>query len=423
MEYSSCRFIPNRSAMNVDISSYSLSKENANPNSVESDEYRNQLDEGLFDGKLKSSKVLAFKNKAPAPRDHINSNTVLYSSSSSKPANKKTVRHIPANPERTLDAPGLVDDYYLNLLDWSSSNVLAIGLGNTAYLWNASTASIVELMTTEGTNNITSVQWTAEGRHLAVGTNDGCVQLWDAESCKSLRTLRGHAARVGALSWNQHVLSSGSRDTNIHHHDVRIQNHLVSSLQFHTQEVCGLKWSDDGLQLASGGNDNIVNIFDVNTSAPKFTFNDHTASVKALAWAPFQRELLATGGGSSDRTIRFWNTNNGQCVNTIDTGSQVSSLQWSKNPACKEIVSGHGFAHNQLSVWKYPSLVKIADLKGHDQRILHMSQSPDGKTIVTGAADETIRFWRIFDVEEPSTRANAKPVAQKSLSANTKLIR
>ena len=45
---------------------------------------------------------------------------------------RRVFRHIPQSAERTLDAPDLVDDYYLNLLlDWSSENMLAVALGNT----------------------------------------------------------------------------------------------------------------------------------------------------------------------------------------------------------------------------------------------------------------------------------------------------
>jgi len=50
---------------------------------------------------------------------------------------QKTLRHIPQFPEKILDAPDLVDDYYLNLLDWSSDNVVAVCLAQTVYLWNA----------------------------------------------------------------------------------------------------------------------------------------------------------------------------------------------------------------------------------------------------------------------------------------------
>jgi WD40 repeat protein len=76
----------------------------------------------------------------------------------------------------------------------------------------------------------------------------------------------------------------------------------------------------------------------------------------------------------------------------------VCSLQWSKHD--KEIVSSHGYSHNQLILWKYPSMVKVAELTGHTARVLHMAQSPDGTTVVSAAADETLRFWNILSGTE-----------------------
>lgn len=65
------------------------------------------------------------------------------------------------------------------------------------------------------------------------------------------------------MSWNKFILSSGGRDSKIMNLDVRKPNPMVCSLQEHTQEVCGLKWSPDGKQLASGGNDNLVCVWDI----------------------------------------------------------------------------------------------------------------------------------------------------------------
>jgi cell division cycle protein 20 (cofactor of APC complex) len=62
--------------------------------------------------------------------------------------------------------------------------------------------------------------------------------------------------------------------------------------------------------------------------------------------------VLATGGGTADRCIKFWNGSNGALLNSIDTGSQVCALLWSKHE--KELLSSHGFSDNQLCIWKYP---------------------------------------------------------------------
>ena len=76
---------------------------------------------------------------------------------------------------------------------------------------------------------------------------------------------------------------SGCRTGVVHHHDVRVPEHHVGTLTSHTQEVCGLAWSHDGRHLASGANDNLLNIWDAavsHDSQPLHTFNQHMAAVK-----------------------------------------------------------------------------------------------------------------------------------------------
>jgi cell division cycle protein 20 (cofactor of APC complex) len=90
--------------------------------------------------------------------------------------------------ERTLDAPDLVDDYYLNLLDWGSRNVLAIALGNTVYLWDASNGSTSELVSIDEEDGpVTSVSWAPDGQHIAIGLNNSEVQLWDSTANRQVQ--------------------------------------------------------------------------------------------------------------------------------------------------------------------------------------------------------------------------------------------
>uniref|UniRef100_A0A8C8GKB0 Fizzy-related protein homolog n=1 Tax=Oncorhynchus tshawytscha TaxID=74940 RepID=A0A8C8GKB0_ONCTS len=244
-------------------------------------------------------------------------------------------------------------------------------------------------------NSVTSVGWSERGNHVAVGTHKGYVQIWDAAAGKKLFTLEGHTARVGALAWNADQLSSGSRDRMILQRDIRTPP-LQSDrqLQGHRQEVCGLKWSTDHQLLASGGNDNKLLVWNHSSTAPMQQYTDHLAAVKAIAWSPHQHGLLASGGGTADRCIRFWNTLTAQPLQCMDTGSQVCNLAWSKH--ANELVSTHGYSQNQILVWKYPALSQVAKLTGHSYRVLYLAMSPDGEAIVTGAGDETLRFWNLF---------------------------
>ncbi|KAJ4952410.1 hypothetical protein NE237_029242 [Protea cynaroides] len=416
------RFIPNRAAMDFDFARYMLTEgRKVKPNPVVSspskEAYKKLLAE-VFN--MNRTRILAFKDKPPTPVELFPTEV----SSAQQLKSVKPRRHIPQSSERTLDAPDIVDDYYLNLLDWGSSNILSIALGNTLYLWDASDGSTSELVTIEDEYGpITSVRWAPDGRHIAIGLNNSEVQLWDTTAKRKLRTLHGgHRMRVGALDWNNFILTTGAMDSLIINNDVRVRYHIVETYRGHTGEVCGLKWSASGQQLASGANDNLLQIWDRAMASSNSStqwlhrLEDHTAAVKALAWCPFQSNLLASGGGAGDRCIKFWNTHTGSCLNSLDTGSQVCSLLWNKNE--RELLSSHGFTENQLTLWKYPSMIKMAELSGHTSRVLFMAQSPDGCTVASAAADETLRLWKVFGspkAAKPASKTNSEPFANIDL--------
>ncbi|CRK27431.1 hypothetical protein BN1708_014812 [Verticillium longisporum] len=48
-------------------------------------------------------------------------------------------------------------------------------------------------------------------------------------------------------------------------------------------------------------------------------------------------------------------------------------------------------------------MTQVASLTGHTYRVLYLAMSPDGRVVVTGAGDETLRFWNLFG-RRPSAR-------------------
>ncbi|KAJ7684792.1 WD40-repeat-containing domain protein [Mycena polygramma] len=327
-------------------------------------------------------------------------------------------RKISTQPERVLDAPGMVDDFYLNLLSWSSLNCVAVALESSTYIWKADTGAVVQMGEAPAGTYVSSVNFSNDGAFLGIGLGTGEVELWDVERGTKLRTMAGHQAQVAVLSWWQHLLSSGCGDGSVWHHDVRVPRHKVMEMLGHSGEVCGLEWRKDGELIASGGNDNVVNIWDgrvgdtgpvagdaVATGNAKWTKRNHTAAVKALAWSPWQPNLLASGGGTNDATINVWNSTTGARLHTHTTPSQITSLHFS--PHRKELLSTHGYPTNAIGVWSYPGLERVAEIRdAHDSRVLFSAVSPGGDMVVTGAGDESLKFWKIWDVPTSDSKKN-----------------
>ena len=374
-----------------------------------------------------NSRILQFRPLPPERKkpinlfSHLSRNTNVNSKFALNSLANKSLRpaaasarakKIPTAPERVLDAPGLADDFYLDLLAWSLTNLLAIGLENAVYVWNASTGSVGLLCELNKNTMVTSLRWSDDGSYISIGKDDGLIEIWDIQTNSKLRTLncQGHLTRIASQCWSQHILTSGSRVGNIYHSDVRIAQHVVSSIKnTHMAEICGIDYRSDGQQFSTGGNDNLVCIWDArnthsgNAAQPLFTKLNHKAAVKAMLWCPFQQSLLATGGGSSDKTIHFWNTSTGARVNTIETGSQISSLNWGYATGTgMEVVATHGFPTNNLSLFNYPTLQKTGEIiSAHDSRILSGCLSPDMLTLATVAGDENLKFWSLFDQYKP----------------------
>jgi WD40 repeat protein len=296
---------------------------------------------------------------------------------------------------KVLDAPGLKDDFYLHLLDWSDNDFLAVGLESSVYLWEHETGSVT-LFKNFPNEKVTSVKW-LNSHLITIGLNSGKVIIQDIQKNKTLWTLSSHKERVGVISYvpgNTNLFTSGSLDCEIINYDIR-QQEVVTKFLGHSAEICGLEWSRDGKTLASGGNDNKLMLWTLRKSKCEKNFAHHKSAVKALSWSFNKYGLLASGGGTQDRTIKFWNSNTHTLLENIETESQVCNLAFSK--ISNQFVSTHGYSDNLILVWDYERLDVISIFKGHRDRVIYMSTSPDGKKIVTGAGDETVRFWNVFD--------------------------
>lgn len=328
-------------------------------------------------------------------------------------SNLKSIK-IERNPVKVLEAPSLLDDYYLSLVTWSKNNVIAVGLEDTVYLFNFLSNnvkkhfSIPRSISSSGMFNsdndissyICSLTFEDNGNTLAVGDSLGQIHITDVEKNKSISSSFAHTSRIGSLHWQENLLVSGSRDKTVRLFDVR-QNvsHPIYSFAGHIQEICGLKLSPDNNLIASGGNDNQLLLWDIRRMKLLGSLGEHEAAVKALAWCPKQRSVLVSGAGTADRKLRIFDTAKCEQLAKIDTGSQVCNLIFDRDGDA--LISTHGYSLNQMIVWNYSKnfdrLKKEDVIIAHKLRVLYLALSPCGKYIATGAGDETIRIWNLIN--------------------------
>lgn len=246
-----------------------------------------------------SQRILSFSAAPPSSlaNPDVRSRYAMTKPKSTLPSSLQSAgrRRIPTTPERTLDAPSMVGDFYYNLLDWSSTNMLAVALQTGLWIWNGNTGDASALLDTStmadkigGGGLITGLRWDADGNILAVGLEGGFVQIWDVESSTRMRTLKptgdGGAdhASVNVAAWAPDgTLNAGFQSGIIREYDVRERDAVTRTLEkAHHGPVCGMEWRSDSALMASGGNDNVVKVWDRRTSVAKMRKENHQAAVK-----------------------------------------------------------------------------------------------------------------------------------------------
>ncbi|KAH7122219.1 meiosis-specific APC/C activator protein AMA1 [Dendryphion nanum] len=389
--------------------------------------------------------------------------------------------------KEVLDAPQLRDDYYCSLLAYShTAKCLAVGLGNFVHLWSekkgVDTPELLNMAEpSDVVHHITSLDFSStQGAQaiLAVGRADGRLSLWspfDTDvrfsakqpnpiSCVAFRPniVKRPSRRDPAINVTTEELLVGDEIGHIYFYSIEWPGEvesalfgwngslsLVTRLNFHSQQICGLSWSVDGELFASGGNDNACYLLETKTILHNYSISalhhsspdgetvwtlpspvsmmdsDLNAAVKAIAFCPWQRGLIAVGGGSNDRCIHFFHTISGACLATIDCAAQITSLVWSRSR--KEIAATFGFAQPEhpyrVAVFAWPSCEQVVAIPWYDENralyaIPYPGSSNSGREsgdhgiwrnrateegcIVVAASDAAIRFHEIWSEDRRS---------------------
>ncbi|KAF2089904.1 WD40 repeat-like protein [Saccharata proteae CBS 121410] len=314
-----------------------------------------------------------------------------------------------------------------------------------------------------------------------------------AISCVSFRPtpVKRTSKRDSAATVNTEDLLIGDESGHIYFYSIEWPNEIIRNLfdwpgamtllfriSVHTQQVCGLAWSPQGDFFATGGNDNACFLYETkkvmtaasarSSAAPPISVRQTSAgthrytvipgrgttpdldasctkhkipliaAVKAIAFCPWQRGLIAIGGGSNDRCIHFYHTMSGACLATIDCAAQVTSLIWSTTR--REIAATFGFAqpeHNyRIAVFAWPSCEQLVAIPWPDEhRALYAIPYPGGPNngttkgeggawwsrtqvegcVVVATSDASIKFHEIWTEDSRRRRSGGGPLGSSDI--------
>lgn len=256
-----------------------------------------------------------------------------------------------------------------------------------------------------------SVAISPDGQLLVSGGNDRTIKVRSLHTGRILRTLSGHSGSVYtvAISPNGRTLVSGSWDNTIKVWNLhtagnagwtpRLQgiaptsrilgDGLLYTLSGHSGEVNSVAISPDGQTVASGSEDQTINLWDLRTGELLSILTGHSDAVKSVAFSPDGKTLAS---GSADYTIKLWHLHAGELLHTLPGHSN-----WVKCVAISpdgQILASGG-QDKTIMLWHLHTGELYSQLTGHWGEVNSVVISSDGQTVLTCSWDETIRLWHL----------------------------
>jgi WD40 repeat protein/serine/threonine protein kinase len=254
---------------------------------------------------------------------------------------------------------------------------LATGGGDRSVrLWDTTSGREVGRLTGHG-GPVPGVAFSRDGSRIVTGSRDKTVRLWDATDGQPLAVFSGHTWTVTSVAFspNGTRIASGSWDTTVHIWDAT-QIDDVPTLRGHAQHVSGVAISRDGMRIASSSWDKTMRIWDAETLAPLAVFEGHDGPVQCVAISPDGSRVAS---GSWDQTIRLYQ---------IESSVKGQESRASFIPELTTLDDHPSSGPQPSTLDPRPSV-----LRGHTDRVQGLAFSPDGKWLVSGSRDNTIRFW------------------------------
>ncbi|PAX53118.1 serine/threonine-protein kinase [Brunnivagina elsteri] len=233
------------------------------------------------------------------------------------------------------------------------------------------------------------------------------------------RTIRGHGSMVYAIaiSPNGDVFASGGNNNTIKLWELQTGEKLRQFGRWfsgHSDSVWNLTFSPDGEILASASWDNTIKLWQVKTGKKICTLTSHHNGVNAIVFSP-DGQLLASG--SVDCTIKITQVNTTYEINTlIGHEDAIHSLAFSPDGELLASTS----ADCTIKIWQVKTGREIHTLTGHRFFVNCLAFDRKGEILVSGSSDKTIKVWNAIAGKEIRTlTGHSDVVSSISLSKNS----
>ncbi|KAF5639275.1 vegetatible incompatibility het-e-1 [Fusarium sp. NRRL 52700] len=281
-------------------------------------------------------------------------------------------------------------------------------------IWDVVTGSGLPLLEIPS-SLMPAIAFSADGKHIALGTFESVIKLFDAETGTILQTLKGFDGRVTSVAFTadgRHLVS-GSEDGS-----VRIWAASISGspliVEHHDDIVKSIAISADGLRVISGSSDATVKIWETETGTCLKTLQGHLDGIRFVTFSADSKRLVSC---SYDCTIKVWDTTVGTCLYTLEDLGVVYSAAFSADD--RYLVSGS--SGKKAKIWDAATGQCLYTFE-YDDEVTSVTLSADSQCLAAGSDNGMIRIWKIREHAFVTLEGNTWWIHSVTFSVDSKYL-
>jgi WD40 repeat protein len=295
--------------------------------------------------------------------------------------------------------------------------IVTASYDNTARIWDADSGRQLLLLSGH-TNQVNYAAFSPDGLKVITASDDKTARIWDAATGRQTGILLGHTDGVmnAVFSPDGRFALTSSIDKSARMWSLDPAQQEIQ-LDGHTSVVASVRFSPDGTRLLSASYDKTARIWDAATGQQVRILDNDEDLLERAVFSPDGR-LIATA--SDDGSARIWEATTGAQIARLKQAGKVRGLAFS--PDGLRLASGPNGRNNDVVIWEILAARIVVRMSGHTETISMVSFSPDGRRILTSAADKTARIWDAATGQQLMVLAHKERVSHAAYSPDGKRL-
>ncbi|KAL1922330.1 uncharacterized protein VTP21DRAFT_9869 [Calcarisporiella thermophila] len=229
---------------------------------------------------------------------------------------------------------------------------------------------------------------------LVAGFSTGIFGLWEMPDFNNIHTLSISQKKIDSVTINptgEWLAFGSSKLGQLLVWEWQSESYVLKQ-QGHFYDMNTLAFSHDGQNVATGGDDGKLKLWNTVTGFCFVTFGEHSSGISAVEFAKGGQVVFSA---SLDGTVRAFDLTRYRNFRTFTSPNPAQFSALAVDPS-GEIVCAGSLDTFEIFVWSVQTGKLLDILSGHTGPISSLSFSSTGMILASGSWDKSVRTWDVF---------------------------